>query len=147
MLNLHKPAGKVMEYLEAFDGSRPALDAANILIVRGKSKKRIDPQNMDLELETLFKEMQAEEVDMFSEKAASMISIMDEQIRANVEIQGDTDAGGIQKMKESLEAMNFIVEYKLGFMGKIGLFVVLWKDKSGIGPCFVEIVLSSTENQ
>lgn len=135
-----------MEYLEAFDGSRPALDAEKILIVRGRSKKRIGPTEMDLELQNLFSFLEAEEVDMFSEKAASLISIMDEHIRANVKIQGETDAGGIHKMKENLEAMNFLVNYKLGFIGKIGFFIVLWKDKSGIGPCFVEIVLTNTEN-
>ncbi len=135
-----------MEYLEAFDGSRPAIDAEKILIVRGRSKKRIGPQEMNLELENLFSFLEAEEVDMFSKKAASLISIMDEHIRASVKIQGETDAGGIHKMKENLEAMNFLVNYKLGFIGKIGFFIVLWKDKSGIGPCFVEIVLSNTEN-
>lgn len=135
-----------MEYLEAFEGSRPALDAENILIVRGRSNKRIRSQDMNLELENLFSFLEVEEVDMFSEKAASIISIMDEQIRANVEIQGKTDAGGIHKMKENLEAMNFLVDYKLGFFNKMGIFIVLWKDKSGMGPCFVEIVLADIEN-
>ncbi|GAB6055251.1 DUF2120 domain-containing protein [Methanobacterium alkalithermotolerans] len=145
MINLHKVAGNVMEYMEAFDGSRPALDAEQILIVRGRSKKRIDANNMNLELESLFKVLGAKEIDMFSDDAASLITLMDKQIRDSVEIQGDTDPGGIHKMKESLESMNFLVEYKLGFLENIGFFIVLWKDKSGIGPCFVEIVFSNAE--
>lgn len=39
MVKLHKIAGQVMGFFEAFDGSRAALDTDRILIVRGRSSK------------------------------------------------------------------------------------------------------------
>lgn len=144
MIKLHKIAGNMMAYLEAFDGSRAALDSSKILIVRGRSKKRMDPQMMNDELNGLISSMDAQEIDMFSEEAASLIGVMDEQIRSEVDINTDTDAGGIQTLKESLESMNFFVEYKLGYLKNAGFFIVLYKDKSGVGPCFTEIVISDT---
>lgn len=141
-MKLHKIAGSMMGYLEAFDGSRAALDADKILIVRGRSRKRINPENMAQELDGLVTSLNAQEIDMFSEESTSLIGLMDEQIRSNVDINVETDVSGIERLKESLESMNFFVEYKLGSTGKAGFFIVMYKDKSGIGPCFVEIVLS-----
>lgn len=143
-MKLHKIAGSMMGYLEAFDGSRAALDADKILIVRGRSRKRISPENMGNELNGLMESLNAEEIDMFSDESKSLIGLMDEQIRSNVDINVETDVSGIDRLKESLESMNFFVEYKLGSTGKAGFFIVMYKDKSGIGPCFVEIVLSDT---
>ena len=40
----HEIAGKIMGELGAFHGSRPAIDTPQILIVRGMSKKKIDPE-------------------------------------------------------------------------------------------------------
>lgn len=40
MLPTHEIASKVMNELEAFHGSRPAIDTPQILIVRGMSKKK-----------------------------------------------------------------------------------------------------------
>ena len=51
MMKLHRTAGEIMGYLEAFEGSRPALDASDILIVRGMSRKRIGSDNMGEELD------------------------------------------------------------------------------------------------
>jgi len=135
-----------MGYLEAFDGSRAALDADKILIVRGRSRKRLQAENMAEELNGLMAAIDAQEIDMFSEESTALISLMDEQIRSSVDINVETDVAGIERLKESLESMNCFVEYKLGLTGKTGFFIVMWKDKSGIGPCFVEIVLANAEN-
>lgn len=145
MTNLHKVAGSIMEYLEAFDGSRAALDANKILIVRGRSRKRLKLENMAEELNGLMSSLSADEIDMFSEESTALISLIDEKIRSSVDINVETDVGGIERLKESLESMNCFVEYKLGFTGKAGFFIVMWKDKSGIGPCFVEIVIADAE--
>jgi hypothetical protein len=141
----HKIAGKIMERLEAFHGSRPAIDASNILIVRGMSKKEFDAENMDVTLLNLLESLGARQIDMFSEEAGNIIGIMDERIRENVPIQGETDISGVYRLKESLEAMNCDVAYTLGLIDAIGTFIVTWKDKSGIGPQFVEVVVASME--
>lgn len=133
-----------MGYLEAFDGSRAALDSDKILIVRGRSRKRINLENMADELNGVVETLGAREIDMFSEESTALIGLMDEQIRSTVDINVETDVGGIEHLKESLESMNCFVEYKLGSTGKAGFFMVMWKDKSNTGPCFVEIVISDT---
>ncbi|MDP1553496.1 MAG: DUF2120 domain-containing protein [Methanobacteriaceae archaeon] len=145
MIVLHKIAGNIMGYLEAFDGSKAALDSKNILIVRGRSRKRINAENMGEELDGLVSSINAKEINMFSDEATNLIGLMDEKIRSDVDINVETNAGGIEHLKESLESMNCIVEYKMGLTDKAGFFVVMWKDKSDIGPCFVEIVIASTE--
>lgn len=142
MIKLHKLAGDIMTYLDAYEGSRPALDAAEILIVRGHSKKRIKADNMKKILDELMEHLQAEEIELLSDAGTDLIGIMDEHIRRNVEVDADPDIAGVQRLKESLEAMNFAVEYRLGIARKTGFFIVLYKDKSDIGPCFVEIVVS-----
>jgi hypothetical protein len=141
----HKIAGKIMEELEAFHGSRPAIDANNILIVRGMSKKEFNSGKIDVALLNLLESLGARQIDMFSEEAGNIIGIMDERIRENVSIQGETDISGVYRLKESLEAMNCDVAYTLGLIDTIGTFIVTWKDKSGIGPQFVEVVVASME--
>ncbi|MBC7101397.1 MAG: DUF2120 domain-containing protein [Methanobacteriales archaeon] len=141
-MKLHRLAGEIMTYLDAYEGSRPALDAAQILIVRGHSKKRIKADNMKNILDNLMEHLQAKEIDLLSDAGTDLISIMDENIRKNVEVGADPDIAGVQRLKESLENMNFTVEYRLGIAEKTGFFIVLYKDKSDMGPCFVEIVVS-----
>ena len=142
---LHKVASAIMADLEAFEGSRPALDSSDILIVKGMSRKKIAAQDMAKVLSKLLKKIGAKEVDVFSDEATDVIGIMDEKIRDNIEIQGETDVYGIYRLKESLEAMNCDVEYSLAIMDNAGIFIVMWADKSGIGPRFVELVVSSIE--
>lgn len=142
---LHKVASAIMSDLEAFEGSRPALDSSDILIVRGMSRKKIAASDMAGVISKILKKIDAKEVDVFSDEATDVIGIMDEKIRDKIEIQGETDVYGIYRLKESLEAMNCDVEYSLGIMKNVGIFIVMWADKSGIGPRFVELVVASVE--
>ncbi len=141
----HEIAGKIMKELEAFHGSKPAIDTPQILIVRGMSKKKLDPLELSTLVSDVMKVAGATRMDMFSESATDVIGIMDENIRATVEIPGETDVYGIYRLKESFEAMNCNTEYALGTIGQIAVFLVIWKEKSGIGPLFVELVVSNSE--
>jgi Uncharacterized protein conserved in archaea len=141
---IHKIAGQVMGDLEAFHGSKPAIDADNILIVRGMSRKRFD-EELEIILSNLLKKLGARQIDMFSEEGGNIIGIMDERIRESVTIPGETDVTGVYRLKESLEAMNCNVAYTLGLIDNVGTFIVTWKDKSGIGPQFVEVVAANME--
>ncbi|BDZ66881.1 DUF2120 domain-containing protein [Methanobacterium ferruginis] len=138
-------AGQIMGQLEAFEGSKAAMDTTPLLIVRGKSRKKIQPEELGPTISKIMKNLGAKELDMFSDETADIITIMDEQIRSQVDIQGETDIYGIYRLKESFENMNCHADYGMGLLDDIAIFIVLWKDKSGIGPLFVELVVSSME--
>jgi hypothetical protein len=132
--------------LEAFEGSRAAMDTSQMLIVRGMSRKRVQPDQLGSTLDQLIIDLGIREMDLYSEEAGDIIGVMDEQIRASVPIQSETDIAGIYRLKESFESMNCHTDYRMGLMeGDIAIFVVIWKDKSGIGPLFVEVVVSLLE--
>jgi hypothetical protein len=38
--------------------------------------------------------------------------------------------------------MNCHAEYGMGLLNQTAIFMILWKDKSGMGPLFVELVIS-----
>jgi len=144
---LHKIAGQVMGFFEAFDGSRAALDTERILIVRGRSSKNIPIDEMEEKLEEVKDLIQGNEMDVVSDEAGKLINRMDEQIRSTVSVQGDTDSNGIMRMTKSLEAMNVFVKFKLINLAHTGVFVVIWKDKADVGPVFIETVVSDDEKE
>lgn len=145
-MRTHNIPSVIMGSLEAFEGSRAAMDTSQMLIVRGMSRKRVQPNELDSILDQLIKDLGMTEMDLYSEEAGDIVGIMDEQIRASVPIQSETDIAGIFRLKESFEAMNCHTDYRLGLIeGDIAVFVVIWKDKSGIGPLFVEVVVSLLE--
>jgi hypothetical protein len=147
MMIINKTAGMIMGQLEAFDGSKPAIDSDRILIVRGRSKKRLKIEDMGAELDKVLDRLDAINVDLFSDEATELIGIMDEHIRNLEEINTETNLAGIHKMKDSFENMGCAVEYRLAKTNKLGIFLILWKDKSGIGPCFVEIVIADVQGE
>lgn len=144
-MKTHEIAGSIMHFLEAFKGSRSVMDTTQMLIVRGMSRKDIKPENLEEEINNSFHEIGARRIEVFSEESKDIIGVMDENIRGQVEIQGETDVYGIYRMKESFEAMNCHTEYGLGLVNNIAIFMVLWMDKSGLGPKFVELVLVNLE--
>ncbi|GAA5818840.1 MAG: DUF2120 family protein [Methanobrevibacter sp. CfCl-M3] len=146
MVKLHKIAGSVMEYLDAFKNSRPALDSEFILIVRGLSAKNMAINQMADFLDGLVEHLDGKVLDDISDNAAKLINRMDEQIRSAVSIVGDTDSGGIMRMKKDLETLNVVTEYRLINLSHVGVFVAIWKDKEDFGPVFVEVVVSDDEN-
>ena len=145
MVKLHKIAGQVMGFFEAFEGSRAALDTERILIVRGRSSQNIPISDMEDKLEELKDILQGKDVNVVSEEAGKLINRMDEQIRSAVSVQGDTDSNGIMRMAKSLEEMNLFVKFKLMNLAHTGVFVVIWKDKADVGPIFIETVVSDDE--
>jgi len=134
-----------MQSLDAFRGSRSAMDTPQMLIVRGTTRKDIKPEDLADEVSEIFKEIGARRIEVFSDEAKDIIGVMDENIRAQVDIQGETDVYGFYRLKESFEAMNCHTEYGLGLVNNIAVFMVLWMDKSGFGPKFVELVLANLE--
>ncbi len=138
-------AGQIMGQLEAFEGSKAAMDTTELLIVKGKSRKKIKPEELGPTISEIFKNLEARELDMYSDETADIITIIDEQIRSKIDVQGETDVYGIFRLKESFENMNCHADYGMGLVNDIAIFIVIWKDKSGIGPLFVELVVSALE--
>lgn len=144
-MKTHEVAGNIMHSLDAFHGSRPSMDTPQMLIVRGMSRKEIEPEELAQVVSDIFNEIGAHKIDVYSQEAKDIIGVMDENIRDQVKIQGETDVYGIYRLKESFEAMNCHLEYALGLLDSIAIFMVLWMDKSGFGPKFVELVVANLE--
>lgn len=145
-MKTHEVARNIMASLEAFQGSKPSMDTPQMLIVRGMSRKEIKPEEMAPVISDILDDIGARRIEVFSDEAKDIIGIMDENIRALVQIQGETDVYGIYRLKESFEAMNCHVEYALGLLHNIAVFIILWMDKSGFGPKFVELVVANLES-
>lgn len=144
-MKIHEVAGNIMEILEAFRGSKPAMDTPQMLIVRGMSRKEIEPEELDKVVSDVLDEIGARRIEVYSEEAKDIIGIMDENIRGQVQIQGETDIYGIYRLKDSFEAMNCHTEYALGLLDSFAIFIIVWMDKSGFGPKFVELVVVNLE--
>lgn len=142
MVNLHEPAGTIMKYLNAFKGSKPALNKNKIMIIRGASRDRIDIVDIPKKLDDLAKELDAEIIDIESETGLNLINLMDDQIREVVEIDTETELSGISNMKADYESMNQFVEIRGMLLPDVGIFICVNKDKSNKGPMFVEIVIN-----
>lgn len=144
-MKIHEVAGNIMQSLGAFQGSKPAMDTPQMLIVRGMSRKEIKPEELAQVVYGVLDEVGAREIEVYSEEAKDVIGVMDENIRGQVSIEGETDIYGIYRLKESFEAMNCHTEYALGLLNDIAIFIVMWMDKSGFGPKFVELVVVNLE--
>ncbi len=144
-MKTRKIAGEIMGQLEAFEGSKASMDTTQLLIVRGRSRQRIKPEDLGPTISQIFKDLDARQLDMYSDETADLITIMDEQIRSQVDIQGETDVYGIYRLRESFETMNCHADYGMGLLDDVAVFIILWKDKSGMGPMFVELVVSALE--
>ncbi len=144
-MKTRKIAGEIMGQLEAFEGSKAAMDTTQLLIVRGRSRQRIKPEDLGPTISQIFKDLDARQLDMYSDETADLITIMDEQIRSQMDIQGETDVYGIYRLRESFETMNCHADYGMGLLDDVAVFIILWKEKSGMGPMFVELVVSALE--
>ncbi|MDO5835846.1 MAG: DUF2120 domain-containing protein [Methanobacterium sp.] len=144
-MQIKRIAGQIMGQLEAFEGSKAAMDTNNLLIVRGRSRQKIQAEELGPTISQILKDLGTRELDMFSDETADIFTLIDEQIRSQVDIQGESDVYGIYRLKESFENMNCYAEYSMGLLKDFAVFIILWKDKSGVGPLFVELVVSNLE--
>ena len=54
----------------------------------------------------------------------------------------DLDDHGLLRMKEELESMGLVVEYKVFELGKFDVVIALWEDKNELPPLYVEVTVS-----
>lgn len=138
---LHETAGKIMHFMEAFSGSKAALNTEKILIVRGVSRQRISIDDIPSKVDSLLKELDAEEIEIDSEQGVLVIDLLDEHIRSSVAIETETYENGILAMKEDFEGMGVSVTLKLCILPKVVVFIAAWKDRANVGPLYVEAVV------
>lgn len=134
-----------MSYFNAFKGSKAALDKNKIMIVRGISQDRINIEDIPSKIECLVKELDAEEVEVDSEKGMNIVKVMDNHIRAVETIDTESEPTGIANMKADYESMNQYIEIRELLLKGVAVFLTVWKDKSNVGPMFVEAVVSEMQ--
>lgn len=133
---------KIMDYLDAFKGSKPVVHNSEAMIIRGKSATKLKPEEIVPKLEELFKELNIEKIEINSERARILTNQVDQTFRNTTEIFDESNGiAGIEKLKHTFEITGFEADYLVGQLEDMAIYVVMWLDKSGFGPMFVEAMV------
>lgn len=129
----------IMNYLGAFKGSKPVVHNSEAMIIRGKAEKRLKPEEIVPKLEELFKDMNIKKVEVNSEKAKTLTDQVDATFRKTTDVFDKSNGiAGIERLKHTFEITGFEADYLVGQLDDLAVYVVMWLDKSGFGPMFVE---------
>lgn len=133
---------KIMDYLDAFKGSKPVVHNSEAMIIRGKSATKLKPEEIVPKLEELFKELNIEKIEINSERARILTNQVDQTFRNTTEVFDESNGiAGIEKLKHTFEITGFEADYLIGQLEDMAIYVVMWLDKSGFGPMFVEAMV------
>ena len=133
---------KIMDYLDAFKGSKPVVHNSEAMIIRGKSATKLKPEEIVPKLEELFKELNIEKIEINSERARILTNQVDQTFRNTTEVFDEFNGiAGIEKLKHTFEITGFEADYLVGQLEDMAIYVVMWLDKSGFGPMFVEAMV------
>ncbi|WP_288976292.1 DUF2120 domain-containing protein [uncultured Methanosphaera sp.] len=133
---------KIMDYLDAFKGSKPVVHNSEAMIIRGKSATKLKPEEIVPKLEELFKELNIEKIEINSERARILTNQVDQTFRNTTEVFDESNGiAGIEKLKHTFEITGFEADYLVGQLEDMAIYVVMWLDKSGFGPIFVEAMV------
>ena len=146
MKKTYEIAGEVMGFFDSFKGSRPAIDNERILIVRGRSRKVIPLNEFESKLTEIGEILGATEVEASSEEVSEILKVGDKNIKRSEMNTSDLDDHGLLRMKEELESMGLVVEYKVFELGKFDVVIALWEDKNELPPLYVEVTVSERED-
>ena len=146
MKKTYEIAGEVMGFFDSFKGSRPAIDNERILIVRGKSRKVIPLDEFDSKLTEIGEILGATEVDATSEEISEILEVGDKNIKRSEASTGELDTRGLLRMKEELESMGLVVQYKVFELPKFDVIIAIWEDKNELPPLYVEVTVSERED-
>ncbi|MBR3139751.1 MAG: DUF2120 family protein [Methanobrevibacter sp.] len=138
-------AGAIMGFFESFKGSRPAIDNDNILIVRGKSRKVLPLDELEPKLSEVGEVIGGTELDASSEKISKILKSGDKYIQQNEISTAPIDNDGFMRMKNELESMGLVVEYKVFEVENFDVVIAIWEDKNEIPPLYVEVTVSKHE--
>ena len=145
MKKTYELAGQVMGFFDAFKGSRPAIDNERILIVRGRSRKVLPLDEFESKLAEIGEILGGTELDATSEKISEILEVGDKNIKRSENVTSDVDSKGFMRMKEELESMGLVVEYKVFELPNFDVIIAIWEDKNEIPPLYVEVTVSERE--
>ena len=131
---------KIMDYLDAFKGSKPVVHNSEAMIIRGKSATKLKPEEIVPKLEELFKELNIEKIEINSERARILTNQVDQTFRNTTEVFDESNGiAGIEKLKHTFEITGFEADYLVGQLEDMAIYVVMWLDKSGFGAMVVKL--------
>ena len=142
MKKTYELAGKVMGFFDAFKGSRPAIDNERILIVRGRSRKVLPLSEFSSKLSEIGKLLEGKELEPTSDKIDEILKTGDKNIKESEHYTNDVDTNGFMRMKDELESMGLVVEYKIFEVQNFDIIIAIWEDKNEIPPLYVEVTVS-----
>ena len=142
MKKTYEIAGQVMGFFDAFKGSRPALDNDNILIVRGRSRTVIPINDFEAKLLEIGEILGGTEIDSNSDKIEEILKEGDKNIQKSDLVTNTVDTQGFMKVKNDLESMGLVVEYKIFELPNFIAIIAIWEDKNEIPPLYVEVTVS-----
>ena len=142
MKKTYEIAGQVMGFFDAFKGSRPAIDNDKILIVRGRSRKVIPLDDFDAKLTEIGEILGGTELESDSDKLEDILKAGDKNIQESEITTNSVDANGFLRVKEDLESMGLVVEYKVFKLPSFDVIIAIWEDKNEIPPLYVEVTVS-----
>ena len=147
MQKKYEIAGSVMGFFDSFKGSRPAIDNARILIVRGRSRKTIPVDELENKLSELGSELGGVEIPATSDKIEEILRFGDKHIKESEMATTDVDSKGFSRMKSELESMGLVVAYKVFELPSYDVIVAIWEDKHALPPLYVEVTVSEREDK
>lgn len=142
MKKTYEIAGQVMGFFDAFKGSRPAIDNDNILIVRGRSRTVIPLSDFESKLLEIGEILGGTELDQDSKKIDEILKEGDKNIQKSEITTNSVDTNGFMRVKEDLESMGLVVEYKIFELPNFDVVIAIWEDKNEIPPLYVEVTVS-----
>lgn len=142
MKKTYEIAGQVMGFFDAFKGSRPAIDNDKILIVRGRSRTVIPLSDFDAKLTEIGEILGGTELESDSEKLDEILKAGDKNIQESEITTNAVDTKGFMRVKEDLESMGLVVEYKVFELPSFDVIIAIWEDKNEIPPLYVEVTVS-----
>jgi hypothetical protein len=145
MKKTYEIAGQVMGFFDSFKGSRPAIDNDRILIVRGRSRTVIPLSDFEAKLTEIGEILGGTEVDANSAEIEEILKAGDKHIQSTELTTNPIDSKGFMRMKEELESMGLVVEYKVFELPSFDVVIAIWEDKNEIPPLYVEVTVSERE--
>ena len=146
MKKTYEIAGEVMGFFDSFKGSRPAIDNERILIVRGRSRKVIPLNEFESKLSEIGEILGGTELDADSEEVSESREVGEKNIKRSELNTADLDNKGLLRMKEELESMGLVVEYKVFELPKFDVVIAIWEDKNELPPLYVEVTVSERDD-
>ena len=142
MKKTYEIAGHVMGFFDAFKGSRPAIDNERILIVRGRSRKILPLNEFSAKLSEIGEILGGTELEASSDKIKDILQEGDKNIKESEGSTTDVDNRGFLRVKEELESMGLVVEYKIFELPNFDVIIAIWEDRNEIPPLYVEVTVS-----